>query len=190
MQPARFRVPFLIGVLLITLGSVACTQEPTPTPTQLAPTPTASIQAIKQTAETPAYQVTLVIGPVVTLLTSEGGEQVMGMMTGMTFTDRGQPVNHHLEVHVLDKSALSRVEDVIPIVRITDQATGTSQEVAANVHASGEVPYVLACMTTKHRETERHFGDNLYLPSGIYTVTVGVGDGIVSLENIVVEPAG
>lgn len=124
------------------------------------------------------------------MLTSEDGQVTMGQMTDMTFTDQGQPVNHHLEVHIFDKGSGARVTDVIPTVRITDESAGTSRELANNVHASGEIPYVLACMTAKHRAAERHFGDNLYLSDGEYTVTVGVGNETAVMENIAVKTAG
>ena len=72
--------------------------------------------------------------------------------------------------------------EVTPTVRIKDKATGTSRELPANAHATREVPYVLACMTSGHRESDRHFGDNLYLSDGRYTITVGVGDETADAE--------
>ena len=184
MGAPRARLILLIGPLALAAFGLACSKSETTV------TPATSTQGVERSIETPSYNIKLQIGPVATMLTSEQGQTVMGQMTGMTFTDQGQPVNHHLEVHILDKSSGARAIDVIPTVRIADQATGISQELAANVHASGEVPYVLACMTTKHRETDRHFGDNLYLPDGEYTITVGVGQETAVSENIVVKSAG
>ena len=67
--------------------------------------------------------------------------------------------------------------DVIPTVRITNQATGASRELAGTQEtgASQGVSFVTACLISKHRDVETHFGDNIYLPDGVYTFTVTVG---------------
>ena len=171
---------FVFLPLILLIGLACSTSEPTPTPT-------VSKQGIGQATDTASYKISLEIGPVVSMLTSDEGMQVMGAMTGMTFLDQGQAVDHHLEVHVFDKSSGARMTDITPTVTITDQATGTSRQFSANVHPSGEVPFVLACMTSKHRETERHFGDNLYLLDGKYTITIGIGNETSVHENIVVS---
>ena len=183
----------LFGPILLLLGQVvACLggAEPIATPTQPLGTPTASEQGVQRTAQTASYEIELEIGLVVTMLTSEEGQTTMGQMTGMTFTDQGQPVNHHLEVHIFDKGSGARVTNVVPTVRITDESDGTSREVATNAHPSGNIPYVLACKTTKHRAAERHLGDNLYLSDGEYTVTIGVDNETAVLESIAVNTAG
>ena len=181
MRASRVGTLFVFGIFTFLLISMACSSS-NPTATA-AP----SDQGATRNTESASYSITLEIGPVVTMLTSDQGMRVMGRMTGMTFTDEGQAVNHHLEVHVVDKSSGARVADTIPTVNITDQATGVSRQFAANVHSSGEVPYLLACMTTNHRESERHFGDNLYLPDGKYTITVGLGNETAVSEDILVS---
>jgi hypothetical protein len=90
----------------------------------------------------------------------------------MTMVDRGQPVNHHLEVHIFDKVSGAEVKNLIPNVTITDKAAGTSQGLGN----------VQACLLANHRVTEPHFGDNLYLPNGRYTVTVGIGSEAAVIE--------
>jgi len=173
----KMRVSLLLGPLFIFLVGLACaTSEPTATPTATAiptvtKTLTASIEWVEHTSETASYRIRLRTGPRVT-------EEVMMMEAGaaMTAVDRGQPVNRHLEVHVFSKSSGTEVKNLVPTVKITDQATGDSREFAANLHPSSEIPYVTACLLTNHRVREPHFGDNLHLSDGEYSVTVSVGD--------------
>jgi hypothetical protein len=94
------------------------------------------------------------------------------MTIAMATTDQGQPVNRHLEVHIHDKNSGAQITDAIPTVSITDKATGTLRT----------VPNVLACMTLKHREIEPHFGDNLYMTDGSYTITVSIRDERTSFD--------
>ena len=106
----------------------------------------------------------------------------MQMGATMTAVDQGQPVNHHLEVHIFDKSSGIERKDLTPIVNIADQGPGESRELAVDPHPSGEIPFVTACLLANHRVTEPHFGDNLYLPDGRYIVTVTVGNEIADAE--------
>ena len=171
MYASRTPLLLLLGPLAILLFGPACsTSEPTATPTP-------SIQGVEQTAQTVSYRLELKIGPVVMVPSSDP------MMPGMSVTDQEQPVNHHLELHIYDVSSGERVEvydeasggfvkDVLPTIRITDQATGTSRLIESEPHSS----FLLACVVTKHRGTDRHFGDNLYLPNGSYTFALGVAN--------------
>ncbi|MBI4329309.1 MAG: hypothetical protein HY685_05545 [Chloroflexi bacterium] len=113
------------------------------------------------------------IGPVVTMPLS-------AMTLAMATMDQGQPVNHHFEVHVFDKTTGAVVRDVVPQVTIADRATGSYRG----------VPSVMACMTLRHRDIAPHFGDNLFLVDGTYHVTVGVGSETVVIENVAVKAAG
>ncbi len=149
----------LLAPLVLLLFIVACS-APEPTSTPLATVPPSVL-----TAETASYAIEVKIGPTVT-------PDAMGSMAVMTIVDRGQPVNRHLEVHVLDKASGAKVKNLIPKVTLTDQATGTSQG----------LPDVQACLLANHRVTEPHFGDNLYLPNGKYTVTVGIGSEAAVLQ--------
>jgi len=98
----------------------------------------------------------------------------------MTTVDQGQPVNRHLEVHIFNKKSGAEVKAVVPVVRITNQATGTSRG----------LPNVKACLVSGHRETEPHFGDNLYLLDGTYTVAVSVGKEIAIFRSVAVKGTG
>jgi hypothetical protein len=102
---------------------------------------------------------------------------VMQQGAGMTMVDQGQPVNHHLEVHIFDKNSGSEVKDLIPEVTITDPATGTSKGLLN----------VRACLLANHRVTEPHLGDNLYLSDSTYAVAVNISNETAVFKNIVVK---
>ena len=162
----------VLAMLILMLVAAACggdadTQEPTVTMATM-PEVDASAGWVDYTTETASYQIRLRTGPSVSL-------EVMMEGATMTFVDQGTPVNHHLEVHIFDKSSGAEIKDLVPTVRITDPATGGVRELAAQAHPSGEVPYVTACLLTNHRVSEPHFGDNLHLADGTYSVTIQVG---------------
>lgn len=157
----------LLGPLTVLIFGQSCSLW------QGAATPAASEAGVEQTAETASYRIKLRSGPMVTMPTSM-------TMSAMATADQGQPVNRHLEVHIYDKGTGRELKEVVPTVTMTDQATG----------APRRLPDVLACMISNHREIEPHFGDNLYLADGKYTVAVAVGDQIASFEPLVVKAAG
>ncbi len=170
MPRARLQLLLVLTVVfLILLGGAACSKaEPTEAPR-------ASTEWTDYTTQTATYRIVVRTGPMVTM-------EVMQMGATMTVVDQGQPVNHHIEVHIFDKGSGAEVKNLIPTVRITDQATGASRELAINVHPSGEIPYVTACLLANHRVKEPHFGDNLFLSGGTYAVTVGVGNETTTSE--------
>jgi len=50
----------------------------------------------------------------------------------MALTDQGQPVNHHLEVHIYDKATGTVVTHVVPKIVVTNQvATGAARPLAS-----------------------------------------------------------
>ena len=174
------------GIILSVLGGLAvlmlaacgessavATQQPTTT-AQRTPVP-----GVEQTAvETDSYRVELWTGPALT---------TMMMMTDfpiMSAMDEGYRVNRHLEIHVFERGTATKVTDVVPAVKITYKATGASREMAVTQEegTSLAVAFVDACQISNHREVEPHFGDNIYLPDGQYTVTVGVGDETAVVE--------
>ena len=170
----------IVAFVVILLGGLACSDtEPTETPQD-------STEWTHYTSQTASYRITLRMGPVVSM-------DVMQSGAPMTTVDRGQPVNHHLEVHVFDKSSGAEVKDLVPSVTITDLETGDAREFAVDRHPNGEVPFVTACLLADHRVEEPHFGDNLHLRDGTYTIAIGVGNESAVLENISVkamEPSG
>ncbi len=166
-----------VALVVIPLAGLACSESAV---TETSKNPT---EWLDYSIQTPSYRIMLKTGPRVSMA-------VMQMGATMTAVDRGQPVNHHLEVHIFDRSTGSEVKDLLPTVRITDPATGESREFGADVHPAGQTPYVKACLLSNHRASEPHFGDNLYLRDGTYTVTVSVGNegGVAKVS--VVETTG
>ena len=128
----HIRMGLLSGsIATLILGLVAaCGDEAEPAATSTAAPAAASMastQGPEQTAQTASYRIQVVAGPLVM-------EDAMMRMSGIMSTmDQGQPVNRHLEVHIFDRSTGAVREDLVPTVRVTEQATGTpgveSQEV-------------------------------------------------------------
>ena len=167
----RSEILATLGLVVAFLAS-ACggsdstaTVPPTSDPIMQTPVP-----GVEQTAtQSASYRVELWTGPALTVTMS---------FPTMSVMDQGQPVNRHLEIHIFDKNSGAKVTEMIPTVNITDQATGASRELAdvQETGASLGVSFVSACLISKHREGEPHFGDNIYLPDGTYSITVAVGD--------------
>ena len=163
--------------LAVALLATACGRS---TPTAVAPTTTPQrtpVPGVEQTATlTASYRVELWTGPALTMM--------MMSFPIMSTVDQGQPVNRHLEVHIFDRNSGADVPGVNPAVRITDKATGASRELAGTQEtgASQGVSFVTACLISKHREVQPHFGDNIFLPDGKYTVSVVVGNETAVIE--------
>ena len=106
-------------------------------------------------------------------------------MSCLSTTDQGQPVNHHLEVHIFSKSigvysaSGTEVKDIVPVVAITDHATGNSRDLAD----------LTACLSASQVDYP-YFGDNVYLPDGTYSATVGVADETAVFESVAVKSDG
>lgn len=126
---------------------------------------------------------TLDLGPVETMLlpTQANGAtsgEVMAQMPGMpmpvmTMTDQGQPVNRHLEVHLFNKTTGAVLESPIPTMTITD-AMGKSRKLAS----------VTAMYGAKEGTSDWHFGNNVYLPDGTYTISVQVGNEQATFKDV------
>jgi len=150
----------LLALFLVACGGSDATAKKTPE----VRTPVPGVKVTR--TETASYQVELWIGP------------VQPDFPIMSSSDRGQPVNGHLEVHIFDRGSGSKLTDIIPSVRLTHLVSGISRELAANLEsgASQGTSFVTACLISKHRELEPHFGDNIYLASGTYNIIFSVGD--------------
>jgi hypothetical protein len=125
-----------------------------------------------QTAQTASYRIKLQFGPVVK---PEG----MGAMSGMLSMDQGKPVNQHLGIIVQDKRSGAAAMNIFPEVKISDEKSGTSRGLG-----------ILRCMPPNDHGAGPHFGNNLYLPDGTYTVTVTVGKETAVFRGVVVKAAG
>ena len=171
------------------LPAVAVLALPGPVAAQMAP-------AI-HVDQTPTYTVVLGIGPAEQMLSpadalvAKSGEVMVGggptapssMDTTMTMTpnmDQGMTVNHHLEVHIMRNDTGAVVNDVTPTIRITDKATGTSRD----------LPQVMGMFGVQMGPSDLHYGQNVWLPDGTYTVTVMIGpDRAVFRDLIVIDGA-
>ncbi len=130
------------------------------------------------------YRIALEIGPLTTMLMpdqaagAKEGEVMVGMpgipMRTMDAMSEGQPVNRHLEVHVHDKATGTVLSTPMPMIVLTDQATGTSRNVSA----------IALMYDVKVGPQDLHFGQSLYLPAGVYTVTVTVGGERATFKDI------
>ena len=140
---------------------------------------------VLQTQSTTSYNVTLVIGPSQTMLMPDAAKgategEVMAPMPGMPLadmptTDAGHPVNHHLEVHLVNKSDGNVVTDTAPTINIAD-AKGASRAVSP----------VVAMYGVTVGPSDWHFGGNVYLADGTYTVTVTIAGETATFANVAI----
>jgi hypothetical protein len=144
------------------------------------------------TQTTATYRVTLILGPLATMLTpdqaktAKSGEAMVAMMgmptPAMMMTDQGQPVNHHLELHVYNKTSGAVASDQVPTITITDLA-GKSRTLS-----SATLLYDVAI-----GQSDLHFGNNVHLSDGTYTITAQIGTETAVFAGVVVAtsaPAG
>jgi hypothetical protein len=83
----------------------------------------------------------------------------------MAMTDRGQPVNRHVEVAVFDGVTGARLTRSMPKITITNRKSGSTRELQT----------VMAMYDITKGQADLHFGDNVHLANGTYRITVSVG---------------
>ena len=164
MWGSRRRALCLLGALVSGLLSASWTGS--------AFTTAAASVRTAQTVQTASYRVKLEIGPAVK---PEG----MGATSGMPAMEEGKAVNHHLGVSIQNKSSGTAVMNVLPAVTITDEKAGTSRRLET-----------LRCVPPNDHGAGPHFGNNLYLPDGKYTVTITVGNETAVFRGVVVKATG
>ena len=142
--------PTALSILVVFLLLAACGGSDATTTPDSAPvltpirTPLPGVEVA--TTETESYRVELWIGPM-----------LVGMMTAspiMSSSEQGNPVNKHLEVHFIDKGTGNKLTDITPSIKLTQQETGISRELA-DTQESGDsqrVSFITACLISKHRE--------------------------------------
>ena len=141
---------------------------------------------VSQTQTTASYKIELDIGPAAMMLTPDqaagaaSGEVMVAMpgmpMPVMNTTDQGQPVNHHLEVHISNLATGAMVTTPPPTVTITD-SMGMSR-VLSNLMLMYDV---------QMGPSDTHFGANVYLPDGTYTVEVMEGAETATFAAVMVS---
>lgn len=142
------------------------------------------------TTTTASYKLVLDIGPVETMLMPDqakgasSGEVMVAMpgmpMPQMVMTDQGHAVNRHLEVHIVNKATGAVVSNLVPTITLTNQMTNQSRQLSSAMPMYG----------VKEGMSDLHFGNNLYLPDGSYTITVMVGSEQAVFKNVAVSTAG
>ena len=165
-----------VSVMIAACGGADATATPVPVPATTAPLRTPVPGVNQTTTQTASYRVEIWSGPTLTMM--------MTSFPIMSSIDQGQPVNRHLEVHIFDKISGTKLTDIVPSVSLTHLGTGVSRELA-DVQETGAalgVSFVTACQLSKHREIEPHFGDNIYLQEGTYTVIIGVAEETAEAE--------
>lgn len=153
---------FLLGLLLIPFSSLACSPE---RPAEVPAFPTETTEAEAQIG---SYSIELLFGPV---------QSMTG--AGMSMTDQGNPVNQHLEIHIYSRGSGAAVLGASPAITIRNLASGETREFRD----------VRECVPPDDHGAGPHYGDNLHLPDGRYSITVTVGEESVVFEDIVVEGA-
>jgi hypothetical protein len=78
--------------------------------------------------------------------------------------DSGMAVNHHLDIRVTDSSD-NPVMDLTPMIRVTDKVTGESRD----------LPELMGLYGASMGPADFHYGQNVYLPPGTYTIRVLAG---------------
>ena len=94
-----------------------------------------------------------------------------GTMTMPTDANNISPDWHHLEVHVFDKKTGNAVKTVTPALTVTNDASGQTEQ----------VPIVLM-QGIVEGPSDYHYGNNVDLPKGNYTVTVVIGSETANFD--------
>jgi hypothetical protein len=87
-----------------------------------------------------------------------------GNMTMPPDPNNASPDWHHLEVHIFDKKTGDVVKSANPVISVTNNATGHVQPVP-----------IVVMQGVVEGPGDYHFGNNVDLPKGLYTVTVLIG---------------
>jgi hypothetical protein len=87
-----------------------------------------------------------------------------GTMTMPSDATNISPDWHHLEVHIFDKKTGNVVKTLTPVLEITNDATGETQQ----------IPIVMM-QGIVEGPSDYHYGNNVDLAKGNYTVTVVIG---------------
>lgn len=151
----------------------------------LSPAPGAAVTSTQITA---SYTVALSIGPVATMLTPDQAAgahagEVIVPMPGMAMPsmdtmmlDNGMMANRHLEVHFTSTASGQPVTDMVPAVSITSEPGGSTRT----------LDNVMAMYDVATGMSDLHFGQNVYLPDGTYTITVTLNGETATFAHLTV----
>jgi hypothetical protein len=100
----------------------------------------------------------------------------MGAME--TAMDQGMPANYHLEAQITANTNGSVImNETPPTIRITDKSTGQFRD----------LPAVMGMYGAQQGMSDFHYGQNVYLPAGSYTVDVSLGTDIAHFNDVSVS---
>ncbi|MBI4181008.1 MAG: hypothetical protein HY528_03670 [Chloroflexi bacterium] len=99
--------------------------------------------------------------------TAKEGEVMMG--TSPVSMQEGPMPNHHLEVQIHNKKNGDLIKEPMPKITVGDKEL-----------------MIMAMYGLKSGESDMHFGNNLYLADGNYTVKVSIGGETAVFDNVVV----
>jgi hypothetical protein len=94
-----------------------------------------------------------------------------GSMTMPSDTTNVSPDWHHLEVHIFDKNTGNVVKTLTPVITVTNRTTGQTQPVP-----------IVVMQGIVEGPGDYHYGNNVDLTKGDYTVTVVIGSETASFE--------
>jgi hypothetical protein len=94
-----------------------------------------------------------------------------GTMTMPSDTSNISPDWHHLEVHIFDKKTGNVVKTVTPVLTVANDATEKTQQVP-----------IVVMQGIVEGPSDYHYGNNVDLPKGNYTVTVVIGSETANFD--------
>ena len=94
-----------------------------------------------------------------------------GTMTMPADTTNVSPDWHHLEVHIFDRKTGNVVKTANPVLTVKSDATGQTQQVP-----------IVVMQGIVEGPSDYHYGNNVDLPKGAYTVTVVIGSETASFD--------
>jgi hypothetical protein len=130
----------------------------------------AEMEPLKQEAETQHYRLQLQIGPKEAMVSeaevaakhpTSGEVMARGRMTGMAMSHDMAMDERHLEVHVVSRATTHVVTNARCRITVTADAGGKSMQVSP-----------AAMYGVKEGRTDWHYGNNVALPAGAYTILV------------------
>jgi hypothetical protein len=92
----------------------------------------------------------------------------------MAVADDGWPVNHQVDVRIYNRATGDLVLEPVPRITIRNEATGAVRRLAP----------VVAMQDLRLGPRDYHFGNNVYLPDGRYTVTVVLGEETAVFQHV------
>lgn len=94
-----------------------------------------------------------------------------GTMTMPSDTTNVSPDWHHLELHIFDKKTGNVVKTLTPALTVTNNTTGQTQQVP-----------IVVMQGIVEGPSDYHYGNNIDLPKGRYTVTAVIGSETASFD--------